>query len=134
MSIKSILVVLIVLGGVALAEAGLFCFGNACDVPCDDCSTGCCQPKYENETIKKAGFETECETVCVPKVHFPWQDPCAPRCAYAIRVNRLKKKTIECGTKCVLKWEPLPKPAAKDAAAKDAPVKDAAPKDAAPKK
>jgi hypothetical protein len=88
------------------AQAGWLC-GDGGRKPAN---CGCqvkwvCCPTYEKEKIEKSGFEVESEHICVPKVKFPWQKCCTPRCAKVICVHRLKKETKECGEKCVIKWE-----------------------------
>ena len=90
------------------AHAGLFREHGGCKPACEcEVVWGCC-PKYATEKVEKSGFEVECEQICVPKVRLPWQDPCTPRCAFVVCVNRLKKSTKPMGEKCEIKWEAKP--------------------------
>jgi hypothetical protein len=102
------LTVMLVVSRVSTAEAGIICHRGGCKPACE-CGVvwGCC-PKYEKEKVTKSGFEVECEQICVPKVRLPWADPCEPRCAFVVSVNRLKKVTKDNGEKCVLTWEAKP--------------------------
>lgn len=102
------LTALVVHLGYSHAEASLFRHRGGCKPACE-CGVvwGCC-PKYDKEKIETHGFEVECEHICVPKVRLPWADPCEPRCAFVVAVNRLKKETRDDGEKCVLKWEAKP--------------------------
>ena len=94
----------VVAGYPSLSRAGWLC-GECKPAGCNAQVGWVCCPSYEKEKIEKSGFEIETEQICVPKVRLPWQSCCTPRCARVVCVNRLKKKTIECGEKCVIKWE-----------------------------
>ena len=105
----------------ATAQADLLriSFGSKSDSceSCDSgCSTGCatcpqcnasCQLEIKQGKEKKSCFKTECKTICIPKVRFPWQKCCEPRCAKAKTVKVLKKHSYEC-PKCEYKWTPVP--------------------------
>lgn len=89
-------------------QAGLFCGEGNCKPACGcEVVWGCC-PTYETVKVEKSGFEVECEQICVPKVRLPWADPCEPRCAFVVCVNKLKKVKKDDGEKCVIKWEAKP--------------------------
>ena len=51
------------------AQAGGLCCGVCC-VTCPDCR---CKLTAEEVEVEKSCFEFECETICIPKVVFPWQ-------------------------------------------------------------
>ena len=51
------------------AQAGGLCCGVCC-FACPDCR---CKLDAEEVEVEKSCFEVECETICVPKVVFPWQ-------------------------------------------------------------
>lgn len=90
------------------SHAGWFCQSGDCKPACEcEVVWGCC-PSYEKVKVEKSGFEVECEQICVPKVRLPWADPCEPRCAFVVSVNKLKKAKKDDGEKCVLKWEAKP--------------------------
>lgn len=50
----------------------------------------------------KECYLTECRDICIPKIHFPWQKCCKPRCGRVISVRVLLVKEYECNT---CKWE-----------------------------
>ncbi len=59
--------------------------------------------EVKQKTVEVPCFDTECETICIPPVRFPWE--CGPlrRCGKVRRVNRLVLDTRE-ETVCQYNW------------------------------
>lgn len=96
---------LVVLAWASIAHGGGFCrLGAKRDCGGEPPRYYCC-PVVTQEPVEKECFTIEVERICVPRVRFLWQDCRDPLCSRLIKVHRLKKKTYECGTQCVYKWE-----------------------------
>lgn len=74
------------------------------EVCCPQCHY-VCKFSVEKEKVKKYCWQTECKPICIPKVTFPWQNCCAPKCARVKHVSVLKKHEYEC-EKCKYKFTP----------------------------
>ena len=90
---------------------------NRHQVRCPRCHTSC-QLEIEKGKEKKSCWEIECKAICIPKVTFPWQKCCQPKCAKVKYVNVLKKKTWECEV-CKTKWNAVCSDCACDATPTD---------------
>ena len=72
----------------------------------DSCPRCHCKVSIEEVKEKKTCFDVTCEPICIPKIHFPWEKCCEPKCARIKFVHVAKKVTYEC-KKCKLKFEPV---------------------------
>ncbi|MCA9219890.1 MAG: hypothetical protein KDA71_06150 [Planctomycetales bacterium] len=81
-----------------------------CHVQCPNCRCYC-KLTVEKEKEKNYCWNVECKPICVPKVRFPWESCCKPKCAYVKHVNVLVKEEYEC-EHCKYKWEPICVPCA----------------------
>ncbi len=79
--------------------------GCHCHVQCPQCQAYC-KVSVEKEKVKHYCWEVECETICIPRVHFPWECACPPKCARVKTVRVLKKEEYEC-EECKYKWTPV---------------------------
>jgi hypothetical protein len=91
----AVLVALLLLANVR-AEDG------ECQTYCPRCNV-VCVPSQEIEKEKKTAFDVSCKWICVPKIHFPWEPCCKPKCAWVRKVKVLEKIEYEC-PKCKYKW------------------------------
>lgn len=60
-----------------------------------------CKPSVERDLEDKTCWEVECETICIPRVRFPWEKApcgCCPpaKCARAKKVNVLIEYEYKC--------------------------------------
>lgn len=91
----------------AQATAGLLGHARHAHRCCvDECPRCHCKVTIEEAKEKKTCFEVTCEPICIPRVHFPWEKCCAPKCARVKYVHVVKKETYEC-KKCHYKFEPV---------------------------
>ncbi len=82
------------------------CCAKPCCAPrCPQCQA-CCKLTCESSTEKKHCYCLESKAICLPKIQFPWQSCCAPKCARVKWVSRLKKVEYECH-QCKHKWVAL---------------------------
>jgi hypothetical protein len=87
---------LLAVSAVARSEDG------ECQTYCPRCNV-VCVPSHEIEKEKKTAFEVRCKWICVPKIRFPWEPCCKPKCAWVRKVKVLEKIEYEC-PKCKYKW------------------------------
>ena len=75
-----------------------------CQVECPQCHHVC---KVSVDKVKEEDYcwEVDCKPICIPRVHFPWECACPPKCAKIKYVNVLTKKTQECEV-CKYTWTP----------------------------
>lgn len=73
-----------------------------CPPRCPHCKAYC---KFELEDAKekKSCWCIERKAICIPKITFPWQKSCEPKCGRVKWVNRLKEVEYEC-EHCKCKW------------------------------
>lgn len=62
-----------------------------------------CVPSREIEQQKHTAFDVECKWICVPKIRFPWESCCEPKCAWVRKAKTLKKVEYEC-PHCKYTW------------------------------
>jgi hypothetical protein len=108
-SVVCLLTVAAMLAVVVPVQAGHGCQGAqgcGCHVQCPECQHYC-KLSIDKEKVEKYCWEVECKPICIPRVHFPWECGCPPKCAKVKHVNVLKKKTYEC-EKCQYTWSPEP--------------------------
>jgi hypothetical protein len=80
---------------------------ECCDKPC--CPPRCpnckayCKFEWDKSPEEKYCWCIECKPICIPKITFPWQSCCDPKCAKLKWVNVLKKVEYECPN-CKCKW------------------------------
>jgi hypothetical protein len=92
----------------ATSPAGGHCQGAAgcgCHVECPRCHYYC-KLEVEKEKEKNYCWDVECEPVCIPRVQFPWECGCPPKCAKVRQVRVLKKVEYEC-ERCTYTWTPV---------------------------
>lgn len=91
------------------SPAGSVGQASACN-KCPRCRETCCELKVEQGEKEKHCWNVECETICIPRVVFPWQKSCCdPRVnngAWTRTVRVLKKHTYTCPT-CEYSWSPV---------------------------
>lgn len=75
---------------------------SRCCVTCPSCSHRC-EFKIERTTEEKECFEVECETICIPRIRFPWTRCNEPYQATQRTVQKLKTRTYECPA-CEYTW------------------------------
>ena len=46
---------------------------------CDSCCPRC-QLKIDKKKVKKHCYDVQCETICIPRITFPWQRGCKNGC------------------------------------------------------
>lgn len=77
---------------------------------CPRCQATGCELKVEQVDEEKYCWKVECETICIPRVVFPWQknccDPCVNNGAWTRKVNVLKKHEYTCPA-CKYSWTPV---------------------------
>ncbi|MEQ8790610.1 MAG: hypothetical protein RIC55_30210 [Pirellulaceae bacterium] len=73
-----------------------------CKTHCPRCNV-ICVPSREIENETKTEFDVSCKWICVPKVRFPWEPCCQPKCAWVRKVKELEKIEYEC-PHCKYKW------------------------------
>ena len=87
------------------APAELICItagDDSCCVTCPQCRHRC-ELEIKQTTDKHTTYDIECETICIPRVRFPWTRCCEPYQATQRTVQRLKTRTYEC-PRCEYKW------------------------------
>jgi hypothetical protein len=104
--------------GISSGRDAAGCNAEGCNGGCSKCSSGRCPRvqcpscekycKVESEIVKekKYGWDVECKPICIPKVTFPWQKCCEPKCAKMKYVRVLKKEEYEC-EHCQYKFTPV---------------------------
>ncbi len=73
-----------------------------CQAKCPQCDH-ICQLNVETEKVKHSCWNVECVPICIPRVTFPWQKCCEPKCAKLKYVRVLKKHEWEC-EHCKYSW------------------------------
>jgi hypothetical protein len=78
--------------------------------PCADCNRcpQCsCTLTIEKEKLTRTCYKIECKPICIPRVTFPWEKRCAPKCARVkmVRVFEPVEKELQC-ERCLYKWTP----------------------------
>lgn len=71
-----------------------------------ECPRCHCKVSVDEVTEKKTCFEVTCEPICIPRVHFPWEKCCQPKCARIKYVHVAKKESYEC-KRYKYKFEPV---------------------------
>ena len=74
-----------------------------CVVECPRCQYKC-QLTVERKLDTNHCWDVEEKAICVPKITFPWQSCCAPKCARVLKVRVLKKVEYEC-ERCYFQWK-----------------------------
>ncbi len=79
--------------------------GTCHEVTCPCCHHVC---KLSSEIVKEKNYcwNVECKPICIPRVRFPWEKNCKPKCAKIKYVNVLEKREYECEN-CTYKWTPV---------------------------
>jgi hypothetical protein len=109
--------VLGLLATTSLSKALADCGGGCCTHQCPNCNATC-RSKVSEGKEEKHCWDTKCETVCIPRITFPWEkcctkvgDGCCGKCCPApapcgkvITVRRLMKHEYECPV-CKYSWE-----------------------------
>lgn len=75
---------------------------------CRHCPRCHCELTVEREKLTRTCYEIECKPICIPKVTFPWQKQCEPKCAYVKMVRSFKpvEQELQC-ERCLYKWTPV---------------------------
>jgi hypothetical protein len=73
-----------------------------CPPHCPNCKAYCTF-EWEKASEAKHCWCVAHKAICIPKITFPWEDCCEPKCARVKWVKRLKKLEYEC-EHCKCKW------------------------------
>lgn len=97
-------------GSIVRADAGVGGHRAKVRAHCPKCHAACCKLEVEQVDEEKYCWKVECETICIPRVVFPWQknccDPCVNNGAWTRKVNVLKKHEYTCPA-CKYSWTPV---------------------------
>lgn len=79
-----------------------------CPPQCPNCKAYC---KFEMVDGKeeKSCWCVERKAICIPRITFPWQKCCEPKCGRVKWVKVLKEMTYECD-RCQCKWTVVEEP------------------------
>lgn len=66
----------LLLAAVSTAARADDCCGQ---ITCPHCHH-VCKLEVEKEKVKKYCWNVECKPICIPKITFPWQSCCEPKC------------------------------------------------------
>jgi len=91
-----------------VARTSLAGGGHAESVECPRCHTHC-EFSLEQVDVAKHFYKVECETICIPRVRYPWEKCGPPKCARERVVRRLKKVEYHC-KECQYTWTPVRQP------------------------
>ncbi len=92
------------------------CFGENCSScgqtggpsdcqSCPQCHNDHCVLSIKQVCDEKLCYKTEQKVVCIPKVHWPWDQDCRPVTSKSRTVNVLEKHVYQC-SRCAYVWEP----------------------------
>ncbi len=104
-SFKTLLVLALICSSTTVFAADSYCSDGSCaEQPCTECeSEKTCLPESVTQKVKKSCYQIEYKEICIPKVRFPWEKFCEPKCGKVITVKILKKKKYT-REKQVTKW------------------------------
>lgn len=93
---------------VILAACAVWAFAvaaSAGEFGCPHCQSfgGTCVLKIEQVDDEQTCYDVECEEVCIPAVHFPWESCRTRKCGRARVVAKLKKESRDTKT-CKYEW------------------------------
>ncbi|VAX40633.1 hypothetical protein MNBD_PLANCTO02-1404 [hydrothermal vent metagenome] len=92
--LKTLLAFALVCSSATVFAADSQCSDGSCaEQPCTECeSEKTCLPESVTQKVKKSCYRIEYKEICIPKVRFPWEKYCEPKCGKVITVKILKKK------------------------------------------